>query len=197
MHQDEIAAVRKWMREHEDYDFDRSSITHVPLKSLAGRLFISGMEGYARAIREAGKFDIVISITPVPTQDPGSSSFQHIQHPIRDEKDSVEKMDTILPILSQAIFHALKNGSKVLVHCTEGMSRSATVVLYYLMDHHSFGIAPEDKLLRAVQFLQKRRPCINPNDGFLQLLSQKSKALGHRSLSKTQKPVSVDKWPPW
>ncbi len=50
---------------------------------------------------------------------------------------------------------------KVLVHCNQGRSRSATIVAAYLI---STGLccSADD----AFKLLKSRRPCVNPNDGF-------------------------------
>lgn len=48
----------------------------------------------------------------------------------------------------------------VLVHCHAGISRSATLVAYFLM--RRFGWSAE----RAVAFVRSRRPVVRPNPGF-------------------------------
>jgi len=67
---------------------------------------------------------------------------------------------------------ALNCGSRVLVHCREGVSRSATMVIAYLMwtNHLSFKEAHE--IIRRV------RPICNPNPGFTFHLLELGKRLG-------------------
>jgi protein-tyrosine phosphatase len=69
----------------------------------------------------------------------------------------------------QAALHA---GGRVLVHCKEGVSRSATMVIAYLMwtNHLSFKEAHE--IVRRV------RPICNPNPGFTFHLLELGKKLG-------------------
>jgi len=50
------------------------------------------------------------------------------------------------------------------VHCMAGRSRSATVVLAYLMTRHGMSLAD------AYQFLKSKRPGISPNLGYMGLL---------------------------
>lgn len=52
---------------------------------------------------------------------------------------------------------------KVLVHCVMGRSRSATLVLAYLMMKHSLSV------VEAIEHVRQRR-CILPNHGFLKQL---------------------------
>uniref|UniRef100_H2UL29 Dual specificity protein phosphatase n=1 Tax=Takifugu rubripes TaxID=31033 RepID=H2UL29_TAKRU len=61
---------------------------------------------------------------------------------------------------AQFIHEALNN---VLVHCVMGRSRSATLVLAYLMMEHSLSVVD------AIEHVRQRR-CILPNHGFLKQL---------------------------
>ena len=54
----------------------------------------------------------------------------------------------------------------VLVHCHAGISRSATIVLSYLMRHKSITFA------EASEFLATKRKCIRPNSGFVKQLEK-------------------------
>merc|ERR1712110_366077 len=62
----------------------------------------------------------------------------------------------------------IKNG-KVLVHCDAGISRSATIVIAYLMKTNNWSWR------EACDFVQERRSCIAPNFSFIgQLLNFES-----------------------
>jgi len=54
----------------------------------------------------------------------------------------------------------LSRGEKVLVHCTAGVSRSASVVIYYLMKKFNLSFEEADQIVRS------KRPIIEPNPGF-------------------------------
>jgi hypothetical protein len=58
----------------------------------------------------------------------------------------------------------LRQGFSVLVHCEMGISRSATVVLAYLMRYHNM---TRDQ---SYTIIKQRRPKIDPNEGFWQQL---------------------------
>eukprot|EP00756_Hemistasia_phaeocysticola_P062655 Hpha_TRINITY_DN6108_c0_g1::TRINITY_DN6108_c0_g1_i1::g.164885::m.164885 len=60
----------------------------------------------------------------------------------------------------------------VLVHCFKGQSRSATVVVTYLMKKR--------RITRdaAIAEVKRCRPCINPNPGFMDVMARYEKALG-------------------
>jgi hypothetical protein len=80
--------------------------------------------------------------------------------------------------LGDTIHHRLSDGKRVFVHCVAGMSRSATVVLYYLITraHANIEGTPYEKVLYALDFLKGWRACIYPNNGYLQVLLE---AAGH------------------
>lgn len=65
-----------------------------------------------------------------------------------------------LPAALRFIRAALTGGGCVLVHCHAGISRSATVVLFYLMLEH--GLTFDEALGR----LKTARPQVQPNAGF-------------------------------
>lgn len=55
-------------------------------------------------------------------------------------------------------------GPCVLVHCEKGISRSPTVVIAYLVARNGWSV------VEAFKFAQERRPCVEPNAGFMERL---------------------------
>ncbi len=72
------------------------------------------------------------------------------------------------------INQTIQSGGTVLVHCAAGVSRSASIVIAYLMRTNGW------KYKRAFKFAFKRRPCISPNPGFEKQLKQYDKELRAR-----------------
>lgn len=56
---------------------------------------------------------------------------------------------------------AIASKGKVLVHCLKGISRSASLVIAYLMWKRDMGVR------QALAFVQRARPSVNPNGDFL------------------------------
>lgn len=81
-------------------------------------------------------------------------------------KDVVEEI--IIPhTVEEAISFinkAKQDNARIFVHCTVGKSRSASIILAYLM--HSCDM----DLMQAMEHLKQRRPIIEPNDGFVRQL---------------------------
>lgn len=64
-----------------------------------------------------------------------------------------------------AILHAAKQaGKRVYVHCAAGISRSPTLVAAHLMLENNWSRKT------AIEYISKRRPCIDPNSGFMNQL---------------------------
>ncbi|XP_017774409.1 PREDICTED: dual specificity protein phosphatase 13-like [Nicrophorus vespilloides] len=70
---------------------------------------------------------------------------------------------------------AIRGGGRVLIHCVVGISRSATIVIAYLMICRGMSAA------EALQFVFRRRR-VFPNEGFLHHIAQLDKVLSKRKL---------------
>ena len=86
--------------------------------------------------------------------------------------------DTMNENISRSLYKSFKFMSKhhdknILVHCKKGISRSPTVVAYYLLRlvHSHLECFESDEMLQEIlDLLRKYRPCIRPNDNFIQQL---------------------------
>ena len=58
------------------------------------------------------------------------------------------------------IKEAVQNGGRVFVHCYAGISRSATIVIAYLMQSHDMN------MFQAMSLAKANRPVVFPNPGF-------------------------------
>jgi len=98
----------------------------------------------------------------IPANVCGKLTVLHI--PVRDEGD-YPIIERFLEI-SAFIDRAASIGGKVLVHCSAGMSRSATCVIAHVMLKKNLSAQ------NAFHFVRQRRPLVQPNVGFIkQLLS--------------------------
>jgi len=85
--------------------------------------------------------------------------------------DEGENLLSHFPDAFDFIHGAIEGGGRVLVHCAAGVSRSASVVISYLMKLKHIRAA------EAIDMVKQVRPFINPNPGFLRQLKQYEKAL--------------------
>ncbi|KAK0242549.1 phosphatases II [Armillaria gallica] len=115
-----------------------------------------------RATGERGITHIVsVCSDPIPAELPESG----IQH-LRIEVEDVDYADLLrhLPRAIRFIHEALSNQGVVLVHCVQGLSRSATVVAAYLM------WAQRIHATEALEIVRRARDQIWPNAGFQEQL---------------------------
>lgn len=87
-----------------------------------------------------------------------------------------------------AIIHeALLKKEKIFVHCVAGVSRSATIVLAYLIKHGIDDGTPMN-FLEALMYVAQKRQQISPNYGFIKQLR-----IWEEQLSRHRLDNSVDK----
>jgi predicted protein tyrosine phosphatase len=94
-----------------------------------------------------------------PFQPQPGVTVQYMQFMLRDHGD-----EQIVPYLIPAISfieEARLQGGSVLIHCRQGISRSASFCLAYLMAKHNMSFD------QAFSYAQSRRGIINPNLGFV------------------------------
>jgi protein-tyrosine phosphatase len=91
---------------------------------------------------------------------PNILSYHHYY--IQD--DPKQDIITIFNECTAIIENAIKKGYKILVHCEQGVSRSASVVIAYLMRYMNMN------LVKAYNFVKQRRIIIQPNSGFIMQL---------------------------
>ncbi|KDQ61300.1 hypothetical protein JAAARDRAFT_55974 [Jaapia argillacea MUCL 33604] len=100
-----------------------------------------------------------------------SLPLTHAQIPLEDSPFS--ELAAHLPTSTQFLRDALRDpNSKVLVHCLQGVSRSASVVAAYLMA--TYGWTPA----QAVGYIKSKRSVAEPNFGFISQLQEYADSLG-------------------
>jgi protein-tyrosine phosphatase len=103
--------------------------------------------------------------------------FLYMKCPMID--DEIEDATRYFDETYEFIENARSCNSKILVHCFMGMSRSATIVIAYLMKHKRWN------LKAAFRFVREKRPIIELNVGFMyQLVEYEKNLLGISSFGK-------------
>uniref|UniRef100_A0A7S2A7J1 protein-tyrosine-phosphatase n=1 Tax=Trieres chinensis TaxID=1514140 RepID=A0A7S2A7J1_TRICV len=144
---------------------------------LDGRLYLSPALAAMdeEALRGDGITHVLNTAKDVPTQQFESIKVLHLQI-----YDSPEQ---ILPFEQAACFIAesLAKGGKCLVHCVAGQSRSASVVIYFLMTQGY-------SLKETFSYVKERKPDIRLNFGFASQLEDSERRLhgGKSTLDMTE-----------
>ena len=147
---------------------DVVKVSHIPLPT-PGRLYL----GSRNVLENYRDYDISRVVTVLSSEHTPAkiSGVQHDVYILDDDfsNSTLSRMSEILDETAERIHDSLTNGKNVAVHCYMGISRSATVVLHYLLTHHMKG----QGLNAACRFLRNHRPVVSPNFGFQQLLREK------------------------
>jgi protein-tyrosine phosphatase len=151
--------------------------TWIPLTfgPQGAMLYLSG-RSVLNSYKEYG-FDHLVSMMntcPIERLEDSATSkasnpeFKHEIIDIEDSSDeeNVKKMKACLTSVLPSIHESIINGKRVCVHCKAGVSRSATVVIAYLMKYEKMNWH------EAIQRVRELRPIICPNKGFLQILKE-------------------------
>lgn len=105
-----------------------------------------------------------VSLPPTP------SPLSCLQLPLTDTPFA--ELAEHLPRATAFISDALQDPrARVLVHCVQGISRSASVVCAYLIK--IYGWTPA----QAVQYVKSKRPIAEPNPGFVSQLGEFAESL--------------------
>merc|ERR1719474_1751260 len=111
-----------------------------------------------------------------------SSKIKYIQIAVEDEQDtdlSVHILNVVEFIDNALRGNGVETGNRVLVHCQCGVSRSASMVIGYVMFANRWSFEP------ARDFVKERRSKISPNEGFVKQLIEYQRVLEAENLSKS------------
>ncbi|KAI0230981.1 Dual specificity protein phosphatase 12 [Lamellibrachia satsuma] len=126
------------------------------------RLYLGSMEDASNSaqLRKKGVTHILtVDWKPISREWRESFEYQYISAMDEQEMDLLSRFEECI----QFIADGRKIGG-VLVHCQAGLSRSATVVIAYIMKTMSLSFT------EAFSLVSRQRPQIMPNDGFVEQL---------------------------
>ncbi len=97
----------------------------------------------------------------------GTSSFEYIRVPLKDDKNTViaDHLEDFEASVDK-IHEAIQKGTDVLVHCFMGASRSVAITCRYLIKYKN--MSSED----AYNFVKERRICAAINENFMSYLTE-------------------------
>jgi len=150
---------------------------------IKGSLFISSHQvaGDLDVLRSNGITHIVNTAADVCFNHfPGQ--VEYLTYYLKDSNN--EEISALFYKTITWIDAAIQRGGRVLVHCREGVSRSATMIIAYLMWKHKITFESAHEKVRKV------RPICNPNTGFTCQLLVLGKKLGFGAASNPQSPPS-------
>lgn len=134
---------------------------------LPGKLFLSGITAASSADR-LDEYGIthVLSIVSASEAPRLPDRIHHLVIPLSDTTTAnlLQHLPKAVGFIDSAL-HGSED-ARVLVHCIEGVSRSASAVIAYLMSARGMSLA------QALRIAKRRRAIVSPNLGFVCQLGQ-------------------------
>lgn len=166
------AAADRELEESDEYRLLLSPM-FAAMTRITDHLFLTGVGGMTRANFRRNHIDFVVNIT---TEAPFWDNTESMRLPLEDDvaTNILPYLDSAVDKINEAI---TRRNAHVLVHCIAGVSRSATVVIAYLMK------CKHMSLRQAFNYCYNLRPVIRPNNGFMaQLISYEQQLFGRQSV---------------
>lgn len=140
--------------------------------SNGSNIFISGIDPYIanQNIFKQLRIKTIISLlsnTLIP--DMNKFGYQHYYFYLEDNPNAnlLEIVDQTYP----TILNSVMNGDNILIHCKAGVSRSVSILMGFFLKCPAFIQVP--RTINAIlAFIRSKRPCANPNQGFLNQLGK-------------------------
>lgn len=141
------------------------------VKRILGGLYLSSIDPILKEIDLKSEYGIthILSVVPGTMKESYFSDYEWKQIEITDEETTnvIQYFPESYAFIESALFqnsNDKKHQSCVLVHCSQGVSRSATFIIAYLMQKYHLSI---DQALHAVK---RKCPGAEPNPGFMNQL---------------------------
>ena len=144
----------------EDLDKEKEQGMSYKIDKITDKIYLGGLEGLKE--NDYLKKENITSILSITNDLPKDELDKSINHKIIDIGDLYS--ENIIKYFKECI-EFIENNRKIFIHCTCGVSRSASIVISYLMwkTHSPFN--------EVYLFVKKRRPEIDPNNGFRKQLN--------------------------
>ncbi|CAK9436259.1 uncharacterized protein LODBEIA_P08170 [Lodderomyces beijingensis] len=132
---------------------------------ILGGIYLSSIEPINKETDLRAEYNIssILSVLPGEISETFTSNYNWKQISVTDEVTTnlIQHFDECCDFIDKAT----ENGGKVLVHCAQGVSRSVTVIMAYLMKKHKL------MWMQALHAVRRKEPAVMPNRGFLEQLS--------------------------
>jgi len=93
-------------------------------------------------------------------------NYKHLPIDDTEEFKIINFFEEASKFIEEQRLNSTTTTPRILVHCRAGVSRSATIVIAYLMRYHKYS------LLSALTLVRSRRSIVCPNNGFMRQLKE-------------------------
>ena len=134
----------------------KEKIKSKDVSKITEKIYLGGIEG-AKEVEYLKQEGITNILTLIGDESPEYEKGLFDREKINADDISIEDLFKYFRFSIDFI----EDSNKIYIHCLAGMSRSATIVIAYLMWKKH--IKYED----AFNFVKEKRKCIEPNEGFI------------------------------
>uniref|UniRef100_A0A0N4ZUD4 Protein-tyrosine-phosphatase n=1 Tax=Parastrongyloides trichosuri TaxID=131310 RepID=A0A0N4ZUD4_PARTI len=127
------------------------------ISEINDHLYLSGAGVLTAEKIKQKKIKCIVNAT---TEEPSAYQTGVDYIKIRIEDNPNAPLNSYFDMVADKIKATKDRGGKTLVHCVAGVSRSATLVIVYLMKYERMN------LRQAYEYVKAKRPIIRPNVGF-------------------------------
>jgi protein-tyrosine phosphatase len=135
-------------------------------------------------LKKLGISAIVNATKDCPHHFEDDGEFSYFRVPVKDTWN--QDLPSFFPECFKFIGNMIRARKKILIHCTAGISRSATLTIAYIM------FSKRVTLNDAYKFVKSKRKAISPNLDFMGELQQYEKTLGLNRNSVMSMDISDD-----
>eukprot|EP00164_Ancoracysta_twista_P000371 GFYU01000509.1.p1 GENE.GFYU01000509.1~~GFYU01000509.1.p1 ORF type:complete len:255 (-),score=53.71 GFYU01000509.1:147-911(-) len=148
---------------------------------ITDRIFLGDVKDahHLEGLKKANIGHIVTIIQGVYPSFPDEFEYKHVNALDVEWEDLSQFFDEVVAYFHKV--HSSDSKKNILVHCMRGASRSATVLIAYLMKHENY------TLQSALSLLQGKRSIVNPNARFYNLLERYEQQLLKQGTTLTDK----------
>lgn len=190
--------------DQDDMVLEDDAMSTVPteedgIHSVVPGLYLSGIQGASELWKlKALKIRQIINCSDKSNIFDDHPLFRYTRVVLDDVPAEASKLTAALDTVVDTIHGHLHAGEAVLVHCTQGASRSVSFVVAYLVKHHSslnsaaVASAPTSTTITtspvssALAYVCAKRACAKPNVGFMEALHQWSTTSMAIAATKTE-----------
>jgi protein-tyrosine phosphatase len=164
----------------EDFEGDEEVLCSLPIEKVDDHVYIGNKIGAEELVYLINNriTHIINAAAEIPNYHEATTGIRYFKLQLTDDpRPSVDNLLKNLEPTYNFIISAIRSNpnARIFVHCAAGISRSASIVIYYLMKKNTIG------LKQALENLKKLRNSINPNPWYISQLQDAQTIIEHET----------------
>lgn len=175
-----LPEVEKGVTVIDDFIMEETQICALPIEKVDENVYIGnqiGAEDIAY-LKNNRITHVINAAAEIPNYHESTTGVKYFKLQLTDDpRPSVDNLLKVLEPTYNFIISAIRSNpnARILVHCAAGISRSASIVIYYLMKRNTIGYD------EALDLLRRQRSTVNPNPWYRSQLQDAQTIIEHES----------------